>query len=210
MRNFLSRSNAFGRSKTIFSPCGKCLILPCLIFTHENNIDIYQWLNPVHAALLTLLSTEAVQNCRCLHSYCSKSLLIIRRCANVTASMPAWRCLAANCLACHFFTQDKKSLMNQWLWHCPWRLRTILSTECVQNCAKVRCPATDRDHHGRSGRLSKMAVFFCLFFMQGKNILLNQCTGTKWAALLTILSTEYVRNQLERWKSYPARSRSCF
>ncbi|CDG84643.1 hypothetical protein GJA_4033 [Janthinobacterium agaricidamnosum NBRC 102515 = DSM 9628] len=49
-----------------------------------------------------------------------------------------------------------------------------------------------RKQYGRDWARSKIAVFYCTFFMQGKNILLNQCTDASWLALLTILSTEYV------------------
>ncbi len=64
----------------------------------------------------------------------------------------------------------------------PVALRTILSTEFVQKSKK--CPPAGQEERW---------TFFCEVFTHGKNSLTNQGLFTPCMALLTILSTDYVK-----------------
>ena len=150
----------------------KAYCMACLNFAQHKNSHINQGRSIGPYALLTILSTECVQNCinrfedcpgfpPCDHAellpYFSaekkiplKSMLLhgVNRLAHNLihtlcvelrwrwkTAVLTWNRAVKNTLfsQCHIFMHGNKNDINQCTWRVSVRLRTILSTDCVQN-----------------------------------------------------------------------------
>jgi len=170
--------------------------MACLNFAQHKNSHINQGCSIVPCALLTILSTECVQNCinrfvvypgfpPCEHvellPYFSakkkiplKSMLLhgVNRLAHNLihtlcvelrwrwkTAVLTWNRAVKNTLfsQCHIFMHGNKNDINQCTWRVSVRLRTILSTDCVQN------------FDGLSGAdCSLSATFLCTYLISFK------------------------------------------
>ena len=164
--------------------------MACLNFAQHKNNHINQWCSIQVCALLTILSTECVQNCinrflvcpgfprhaqaaslpyfwalkknpfksrvlhgvnrlahNLIHTLCVE--LYWRWKSSVWRWVLAWK--PALFRSCYIFMQGNKNDINQGTWRVFLRLRTILSTDCVQNFDA-----------GNAACFAPLATFLCI------------------------------------------------
>lgn len=146
--------------------------MACLNFAQNNNSHINQGHSIIACALLTILSTECVQNC-----------------INRWVVCPGFP-LRGHAILLPYCLADKKIPLKSMLLHGVNRLaHNLIHTLCVELHWRWKSAVLQRNQAIKTPLFSP-----CHIFMHGNKNDINQCTWRLSLSLRTILSTDCVQN----------------
>ncbi|MGF6119604.1 hypothetical protein ABIE30_004829 [Janthinobacterium lividum] len=154
--------------------------MACLNFAQHKNSHINQGYSITSYALLTILSTECVQNC-----------------INRFAFSPAFSLHDQSIPLPHFSALKKTPLKSMLLHGVNPLAHNLIHTLCVELPSRLKTAVL------KWNRTPKTPLFRpCYIFMHGNKNDINQCTWRLSLSLRTILSTDCVQNFYGHYAAY--------